>query len=257
MQFGNYALTLQVIETSDFSEVYAGIETVKRKIPARVLRVCKEQMYELVKSTSPDTKLAVANLDDLEDGSDIEFVVGVGVAKAENEAGDIAQQGYTGITQKDLFWDVITDGHGYDPDRVLLEVFPNMPAKHGTFFPGYKYLKEVGLNSLAELDGSKYAGVKPFFTKYTGSKFRTSSFARPYISHAKGKTATEIVSEFPSEKAAAYLPFLDVEMLDLSVIHSFLIENFEKIFDKNDPYASYYKKLAVLYDRVKNGFHNP
>lgn len=256
MQFGGYALNLQVIETNDFSEVYAGIETVKRKIPARVLRVCKEQMYELVKSNSPDKKLAVANLDDLEEGSDIEFVVGVGVAKAENESGDLAQQGYIGITQRDLFWDVITDEYGYDPDRVLLEVFPNMPAKHGTFFPGYKYLKEVGLKSLVDIDGSKYTDVKPFFTKYNGSKFRTSTFARPFIIHAKGKTAKEIVAEFPVEKAAVYLPFLDTNMLDLDVIRNFLIENFERIFDKNDTYASYYKKLAVLYDRVNNGFHS-
>ncbi|WP_056774898.1 SIR2 family protein [Novosphingobium sp. Leaf2] len=255
MQFGSYALNLQVIETSDFSEVYAGIETVKRKIPARVLRVCKEQMYELVKSTSPDNKLAVANLDDIEDGSDIEFVVGVGVAKAENESGNVAQQGYTGITQKDLFWDVITDENGYDPDKVLLEVFPNMPAKHGTFFPGYKYLKEVGLTSLDELDGSKYAEVKPFFTKYDTAKFRSSSFARPFIKYAKSKSAAEIVAEFPVEKAAAYLPFLDPNAFDLDIVKGFLVENFDRIFDKSDSYATYYKKLAVLYDRIRQGFH--
>lgn len=255
MQFGSYALNLQVIETGDFSEVYAGIETVKRKIPARVLRVCKEQMYELVKSTSPDTKLAVANLDDIEDGSNIEFVVGVGVAKAENEIGEMAQQGYTGITQKDLFWDVITDERDYEPDKVLLEVFPNMPAKNGTFFPGYKYLHQVGLNSLNDIDDSKYVNVKPFFTKYKNSNFRTLSFARPYITRAKGKSAAAIIEEFPVEKAAAYLPFLDIEMFDLDVIKQFLIDNFERIFDKSDSYATCYKKLAVLYDRVKHGFH--
>jgi hypothetical protein len=131
-----------------------------------------------------------------------------------------------------------------------------MPAKHGTFFPGYKYLKKVGINSLEDIDGSKYVGVKPFFTKYDGSKFRTSSFARPFISHAKGKSTAEIVAQFPTEKAAVYLPFLDPKLLDLDLIQAFLIENFDRIFDKNDPYASYYKKLAVLYDRAKNGFHS-
>lgn len=255
IQFGSYALNLQVIETSDFSEVYAGIETVKRKIPARVLRVCKEQMYELVKSTSPDTKLAVANLDELDDGNEIEFVVGVGIAQAENESGEIAELGYTGISQRDLFWDVITDEHGYDPDRVLREVFPNIPAKHGTFFPGYKYLKAVGVSSLSDLDSSGYSDVKQFFTKYNSSKFRTTTFARQYILHAKGKTAIQIIQEFPTEKAAVYLPYLDQRFFDLEAVHDFLVENFDRIFDKNDPYATYYKKLAVLYDRIKHGFH--
>jgi len=138
---------------------------------------------------------------------------------------------------------------------VLLEVFPNMPAKHGTFFPGYKYLKQVGINSLTDLDESQYVDVKPFFTKYDGSKFRTYTFARSFITNAKGKTATEIIAKFPAEKAAAYLPFLDQDMFDLAAVNDFLVKNFDRIFDKNNTYSTYYKKLAVLYDRVRHGFH--
>lgn len=254
MQFGSYALNLQVIETSDFSEVYAGLETVKRKIPARVLRTCKEQMYELVKSTAPDTKLAVANLDDLEDQSAIEFVVGVGVAKEAREQDELSQQGYKGITLRDLFWDVITEEKNYDAANVLNEVFPAIPAKHATFFPGYKYLKEVRLTKLSELDNEKFSHVKPFFCKYKKSRFRTNAFARPYIKNAKGMKANEIVESFPVEKAVVYLPFLEDDAFDLEVVQRFLLENFERMFDNKDSYQTYYRKLAVLYDRVKNGF---
>lgn len=255
MQFGEYALTLQVIETYDFSEVYAGIETVRRKIPARVLRACKEQMYELVKSTSPEKKLAVANLDDLEDGADIEFVVGVGVAQAEQEESNLAQQGYKGISPRDLFEDIVLDNHDYDPKRILSEVFPDMPAKHGTFFPGYKYLNGAGIASIEELKSSEFKSALPFFSKYTSKSFRSSSFARPFIQNAKGMSAGEIVSHFPEDRAAAYLPFLDEKSFDLGVVQKFLSDNFDKIFDKNNPYHTYYKKLAVLYDRVRFGFH--
>lgn len=255
MQFGGYALTLQVIETSDFSEVYAGIETVRRKIPARVLRACKEQMYELVKSTSPEEKLAVANLDDLEDGADIEFVVGIGVAQAEQAEKDIAQRGYKGISPRELFEDIVFDSHDYDPERVLTEVFPDMPAKHGTFFPGYKYLNGAGIGSLADLNGTKFEEALPFFNKYTSKSFRSSSFARPYLQNAKGMSAQEIIDAFPEDKAVTYLPFLDESSFDLDVVKYFLRNNFEKIFDKNNSYHTYYKKLAVLYDRVRFGFH--
>lgn len=256
MQFGNYSLSLQVIETSDFSEVYAGIETVKRKIPARVLRVCKEQMYELVKSTTPETKLAVANLDELDTGAEIEFVVGIGVAKDEQDSSDLAQQGYRGITQRELYLDVISDCKNYDAEQILRDYFPHMLSKSGTFFPGYKYLKGAGISSLAELNQPEYDHIKPFFCKYTESRFRTSSFARQYIRLAKGKSASEIIDNFPVEKAAAYLPYLEGAAFDLDVIQKFLLDNFERIFDKNDSYHTYYKKLTVLYDRVKHGFHS-
>jgi len=256
LQFGNYALSLQVIETSDFSEVYAGIETVKRKIPARVLRVCKEQMYELVKSTTPDTKLAVANLDELDSGAEIEFVVGVGVAQEERNVSELAQQGYRGITPNELYMDVISDRYDYDPKQILDDCFPNMLSKSGTFFPGYKYLKGIGITSLSELNQTQYSEIRPFFCKYTESRFRTNSFARQYIRLMKGKTASEIIDEFPVEKAAAYLPYLEGVAFDLDVIQKFLLDNFDRIFDKNDSYHTYYKKLAVLYDRVKHGFHS-
>lgn len=257
MQFGGYSLNLQVIETSDFSEVYAGIETVKRKIPARVLRVCKEQMYQLVKSTSPDTKLAVINLDEIEDGRDIEFVVGVGVAMDENRSGEIAQQGYTGVTQKDLFWDVITDEGQYEPEKILFEVLPKIPAKQGTFFAGYKYLHLVGITSLSALNDPKYEAVKPFFNKYNSTNFKLRYAARQFVINAKGKSAADIVGTFSAERAAVYLPFLDIENFDLDVVKVFLIKNFERIFDTSDSHSTNFKKLAVLYDRVKYGFHHP
>jgi hypothetical protein len=73
------------------------------------------------------------------------------VAQAVQEENELAQQGYKGILPLDLVEDIVMDNHDYDPKRILSEVFPNMPAKHGTFFPGYKYLNGVGITSIAEL----------------------------------------------------------------------------------------------------------
>ena len=101
------------------------------------------------------------------------------------------------------------DNHDYDPKRILSEVFPDMPAKHGTFFPGYKYLNGVGITSIAELKNSEFESALPFFNKYSSNSFRSSSFTRPFIQHAKGMSAGEIVENFPEDRAAAYLPFLD------------------------------------------------
>lgn len=44
-------IPLVLVKTDDFIPVYKAIHATKRKIPARVLRYCKEQLYELVKSS--------------------------------------------------------------------------------------------------------------------------------------------------------------------------------------------------------------
>jgi hypothetical protein len=71
------------IKTNEFSEVYKAISIKNREIPAQILRYCKEQLYELVKSFNPEKKMSVVSMDEISTKDDIEFVVGVGVAEEQ------------------------------------------------------------------------------------------------------------------------------------------------------------------------------
>jgi hypothetical protein len=71
-----------------------------RKIPVRILRYCKEQLYELVKSFNPEKKMSVVSMDEISTKDDIEFVVGVGVAEEQRR---IAKVGYQAVEVKDFF----------------------------------------------------------------------------------------------------------------------------------------------------------
>jgi len=88
-------IPLVLAQTNDFTEVYKALAATKRKIPARILRYCKEQLYELVTSAEPEKKMAVIDMDSIQDKNELEFVVGVGV-KAFAE-GDIGAIGYDTI----------------------------------------------------------------------------------------------------------------------------------------------------------------
>ncbi|MFL9913953.1 hypothetical protein PQR75_00795 [Paraburkholderia fungorum] len=80
-------IPITLVKAGSFTGVYEAIGSTKRKIPTRVLRYCKEQLYELVKTTEPHRKLVVIDVDQVNGRQDIEFVVGVGVAaqRAEEE----------------------------------------------------------------------------------------------------------------------------------------------------------------------------
>lgn len=59
-------IPLVLVQTDDFNEIYRALAVTKRKIPARILRYCKEQLYELVLSSEPEKKLAVVEIDSIE-----------------------------------------------------------------------------------------------------------------------------------------------------------------------------------------------
>jgi hypothetical protein len=103
-----------VVKSESFSSVYEAIHETKRKIPARVLRYCKEQLYEIVKTQSPEEKICVVDIDQVENKDDIEFVVGVGVVKerAEQDQEEVGQYGYQGIKPIDLFTDLLRNNGG-------------------------------------------------------------------------------------------------------------------------------------------------
>lgn len=70
-------IPLILVKTDDFVPVYRAIDATKRKIPARVLRYCKEQLYELVQSSEPEKKICVVDIDQIDAKEDVEFLVGV------------------------------------------------------------------------------------------------------------------------------------------------------------------------------------
>jgi hypothetical protein len=92
-------IPLVLVQTNDFSDVYKALAATKRKIPARVLRYCKEQLYELVTSLEPEKKLCVVDIDSIDKKEDVEFLVGVGVSSQDSS--EIGAVGYEVIDAKD------------------------------------------------------------------------------------------------------------------------------------------------------------
>ena len=207
----------------------------------------------LVKSKEPEEKLAVVDLDDSENFEEIEFVVGVGVAKNVITQEKIANNGYLGISIDDLFQDIILDDKNYDPQKIVEHISPEIRKKNNTYFPGYKYLRSIGIANLTELQQSKHKDSLSLFNKYNRSSFRVNAYRHQFEQHAKNMSTEEIIQNFPAKKSVSYIPFQEDADMDLDAIQKFLIEHLTQL-NSNDGTASNYRKLAVLYDKLKNGF---
>ncbi|HBI7520035.1 TPA: hypothetical protein K8U17_004519, partial [Escherichia coli] len=67
------------------------------------------------------------------------------------------------------------------------------------------------------------------------------------------KDTRYIIEHTTPEVAAIHLPFL-MNKLDLKLVKEFLINNEEKLNPDKSTYASYFKKLACLYDKLLHGW---
>lgn len=236
------------VKTDDFIQIYEAINLTKRKIPARVLRFCKEQLYELVQSAEPEKKLCVVGLDDIDKKEDVEFLVGVGVASEQQKA--INSFGYLPIQATDLFNDVLHDHRGFDA-RQLLENTIKHVGKGTKFVPVFKYLNAIGIDSAKKYNTSGLTLNK--WVQRDISDFRSKGYKGPFF-RQRHKSMAELIGDCTPENSTLYIPFLAREKINLDELRAFLIQHEAKIDYAISNYASYYRKLACLYDWYRWGW---
>ena len=260
IQSGRFSITMMVAKVVDFGQVYAALTTTRRKIPARVLRFFKEQLYELVHTTEgAEQKLAVVDYENLESAKDVEFVVGVGVAKDRQTFGQkaedrLAAKGYAGVAAAELFADCLAEHSQFNGADLLKSAFP-IYARQGsrTFIPVFRYLQSAGITDKAGLLASNFEGAKKIVQKLEAADFTYPSYKKRFDVAFAGLTTAEIIakSSSPSE-AVIMLSFQPDAEIDVPVLRAFLQETAEKL--TTEPYLSQYRKLVCRYDRLVYGF---
>lgn len=240
-------LPITIVKSDDFLPIYEALDATKRKIPARILRFCKEQLYTLVQSATPENKMCVVDIDNIESAKDVEFVVGVGIAGSSTSG-----IGYQGLTAIDLFKDLILEGEiKLDSEKLLSSTIPSI-SKNCKYLPVYKYLNDLGIlaedkERLAEFDIARHIEKTP-------AEFSSTIYARQFVQTERYKSAQEIIETNPPEKAAIFLSFIPREKFDIDVIREFLAEHIDKLETANSNYATYFRKLACLYDFYAYGW---
>jgi len=242
-------IPLVLVKTNDYLPVYKAIESTKRKIPARVLRYCKEQLYELVQSSNPEKKICVVDIDEIESKEDVEFLVGVGVAHQEPTSPSCV--GYASIGAPDLLRDLIHEDQAFDSEQVLKNVAPKV-CKRSPNVPVFFYLRKLGVDSQEKYSDSEFDLDKVVLRSL--KSFRVESYKKPFFRNYEHMSMDEIIESCTPENAAAYIPFLSRDKIDVDLLHKFLIKNEHKLDYEVSNYASSFRKLASLYDRLKWGW---
>lgn len=260
LQSGSFNVSLMVAKVTGFDQVYASLSGRKRKVPARLLRFFKEQMYDFVQAPEASgTKLAVVDFDRLSEIDDIEFVVGVGVAARQNDLDTaiqdaLAKRGYSGVTADDVFSDVVQPVSNFEANALLEGAYPALGRSNRTFLPVFRYVRAVGINSVTALAESGYLGAKKVVGKLSGQNYFFSiSYKKRFDTSFAGKTTRQIIEDASTLKEALLmLPFQNKADINVEDLRGFLAENSGAFVDP--PYITAYRKLVCLYDKLAFGF---
>lgn len=134
MTVGGVSLPIIRATVPDFTEVFTALGDRERAMPARILRVLKEQVFELVRTNDPEGRLVAVS--DIDDGEVLDVVFGVGAK--------MTAVGVVGLSRWDIVDDVLSS-----PDRDLpadLMITKALPKQaKTTYVPIFAYLVEAGL----------------------------------------------------------------------------------------------------------------
>src|SRR5207244_2862577 len=80
-----YTIPMLRARVPDYVELFEVLASVERRFPARILRLLKERVYELVRTNDPKGKLFVQDLEPDIDAAEVDVVLGVGAIEKQLE----------------------------------------------------------------------------------------------------------------------------------------------------------------------------
>lgn len=223
----------------DWRDVFAALGAREHALPARTLRILKQQVYEIVLQNDPKERLyAYRDIDD-ESAEDISIVFGVGAK--------VATIGIVGLSRADVWNDVLgnPDG-GYPAGQVLDRLISQVPAGH--YYPVFKYLREFeALDEAGQVrsDVEVKAAVRNRAAS-THTRIKTS------IDGVTRTTFAELLAEHDWKWILQNGLRLPAYTHDVDGLRQFLIENQDKV-RVNAFWPTQYGKAVVAYDFMKYG----
>lgn len=234
-------LDMTRVYIKDYSKLYEILLKNKFKYSTTVLRRLKEEIYDLVISNEPTTKMKVVGIEDDENLDNVEVVVGVGVLS------EFGKKGYCGLKVEEIFEDILFNNGDYDANLVVTESLPIL-LKHNTgSVPIYKYIS----NATVDIPLYVKNAVKTRYEDLLSRSIRNNRKRHDYIN----KTISDIISNNEPNKSLELIPFLQEKNIDVESLGIFLRDYYKnnpdvfsngKSFDKIN-----LRRLIKIYDWLK------
>lgn len=238
-------IPVKLIQKDNYSELFEVLGSRKRRIPAHIFRIIKEQIYNLVITNDPKGLLYVTD-EDLDKHQAVnEFVVGVGAISKVKKAEEMQRQGLLGLKRIDIVHEVIFEDRHYNAQDIVTDVLPEH-CKGRANIPIFYYLNKAGyfeegntLNINTKLKSKIRININVFQNK-TEKRLYTSSKLAKY----------ESISQLYKEDKKHFfsiLPYMKMDLIKNEL--DFLLDVLKDDFDSN--LNSNFVRAVCVYDFIK------
>lgn len=236
-------LVMKKIVLSDFMLLYRALDLKKTKLPVRMLRKFKQELYEYTITALPTGTLRVASIEDTRI-ADEDLVLAIG------KASEFGLKGLSGLDGNEWYRNIVLDDLNFTVTDLLQYAFPKLMHQNSGKLPAYKYLHEAAKN----------------FPEYAEQikKQNFDSIISKTIKHNRQAlgTYTSVMQIWENEnenleRATRLIAYLPEEQFDLNELESILKGLFES--DKNILQNSeaatrtHIRRLIRIYDYLKWG----
>ena len=233
----NKMITMTKITLSDYSLIYNAIGKKKMKIPVRLLRLLKDELYLFTLSNEPTENIKVAAIDDDRVSND-ELVISIGTTET------ISLDGLKGISTDQWYRNIVMHDLRYNTED-LLDYAPTLAKQVSGILP---------VNSLYEDKYQRIEGIDKLLVKdFEDIISKTIERAR---SRHPQIDIESILMEIPDiDKQMLCIAYLKKEQINLIELENYLKTQFEKDNDilKNSKPSTRtnLRRLIRIYDYLK------
>ena len=237
------ALSMKKIRLKDFLPLYNAIANKKAKLPVRILRRFRQELYEYTITNTPTENLRVASIDDSRVG-DEELVLAIG------KASEFGLKGLSGLDGNEWYRNIILDDLKFTADELLKYAFPKLTSQNSGRLPLNKYLSEAD----GAFEECRKIAKNQTFDNIISATIKKN---RRYLGEYQSVKQIWESEKKSMERAVRLIPYLTEDQFDVDELEQVLKEIFMNDIDilKNVSanVRSDIRRLIRIYDFLKWG----
>ena len=241
MVFDEKMLYMTKVSLSDLGLLYDALAEKKSKIPVKILRKFKEELYAYAISNVPTANIRVGSIDDPRI-VDEDLVLSIG------KVGDFGLKGLSGLSGNEWYRNIVLGDLSFDADELLQYAFPKLIKQNSNKLPFYKLLKDAT---------QKFEEVQKVAQEVNFDNIISDSIKNNRKALGRYKSVEEIwKSEKQSlERATRLIAYLKKEQIGIDELEEVLKRIFEEkpnIFEEErSSVKTNIRRLIRIYDYLK------
>ena len=233
-------LNLTRIKTSEFMGLFEAFESVRTKLPVKILRKFKDELYSYVITSTPTSTMRVAELNDKRVADD-DLVLAIG------RSYELGLKGLSGIDSNEWYSNILLNNIDFTADELLTYAFPSLIRTNSGRLPLHKYLSEA-----------KQAHPECEEKALSFDDIISNTIKRDRKQVAGYNSIADFIeSEQNENRRLRLLSYFTEDQYDLEVLerflHSYLDEDVDFLNHTKQNQRSDFRRLILIYDYLKWG----